>query len=90
MAYIHALDPFETTGENVGERWLEYKKAFKFYAAAAKVVDVHEMRDFFLHTGGRKLQKLYETFVFEPCENGVDPNPTHGEVVTRFDAHFVP
>lgn len=68
---------------------MEYKEAFEFYAAAAKMTDKFQKRDFLLHTGGEKL-RVYKTFVFTPATIGEALNPTFDEVVAKFDTQFVP
>ena len=79
---LKPLPYFQTFGNNVGDRWIKWRRAFVFYLEAKAITAAARKRATLLHCGGMELQELYF--------NLGDDNTTYDEAIVLFDAHFLP
>ena len=51
----------DTEKSSLAARWLEWKSSASYMIKAKGITDPEQKEATFLHTAGRKLQKVYET-----------------------------
>ena len=97
MYTLRSIDQFDSTRH----KWTEWREEFEIYEIAAKYhkEEAKVRVAFFLHMGGREVNRIYKTFTFETPEQ---PEPAEGEqaspppqvtlkqVLDKFDNHFKP
>ena len=86
---IPPVEAFEATGENQGEKWAKWVKAFGSYMAAMQITEPEAKLGFLLHTAGPAVQDIYENFNFVDAA-GAQVEPTYQLAMTKLDEHFAP
>ena len=84
------IEHFDMDAEksSLATRWLEWKSSASYMIKAKGITDPEQKEATFLHTAGRKLQKVYETLP-EPPENQLPDDPTVYDIaIAKLDRYF--